>query len=398
MKTRRITKPRNIAGGAVSILVGIAALTVPACRRAEPEHHEESSPPGWKMEVKLSEEAARAAGIETVAVSRETFHPHLQAAGVIRPITDRSVTVRARVGGHVVRVLADVGRHVKGGDPLAYLDGPDVSDALARHRTAAARESAARAALERADRLLGLRAMSGAEVEVRRTEWEATAAEAGAARDDLVRLGLDPADAATAQPGRQYVVRAPMGGVVLERGVTPGLIVEKDAALFAIADLGSVWAIVDVFERDLGRIRDTGEVEIRTDAWPDRIFTGRIALVHPALDDASRTAHLRIAIANRDGSLRPGMFVTAAIPLQAATTVEAMAVPSSAIQTIAGMKVVFVAKGEGVYEVRPVETRREAHGMVEIHSGVGEGERVVTGGTFVLKSEVLKGTIAGDEH
>jgi multidrug efflux pump subunit AcrA (membrane-fusion protein) len=87
-----------------------------------------------------------------------------------------------------------------------------------------------------------------------------------------------------------------------------------------------------------------------------------------------------------------------AVPLQGASEVEATAVPDDALQKISGMPAVFVEKYPGVYELRPVETGREAHGMVEIRHGLQEGERVVFRGAFVVKSELLKGTIAGEEH
>ena len=183
----------------------------------------------------------------------------------------------------------------------------------------------------------------------------------------------------------------------MERAVTSGLLVEKDATLFLIADLSDVWALADVYEKDLGQIREEGEAEVRTDAYPGEVFTGRIALIEPVLDEASRTAHVRIVLDNRDGKLRPGLFVTVAVPLRGASEIEATAVSADAIQKISGLPAVFVETLPGRFELRPVETGREAHGMVEIRHGLQEGEKVVIQGAFVLKSELLKGTIEGEE-
>ena len=138
-------------------------------------------------------------------------------------------------------------------------------------------------------------------------------------------------------------------------------------------------------------------MEVRTDAYPEEVFTGRIALVEPVLDEASRTVHVRIVLENRFGKLRPGLFVTVAVPLRGASEIEATAVPSGAIQNISGLPAVFVEREPNRFELRPVEAGREAHGMVEIRHGLKEGEKVVAEGAFVLKSELLKGTIEGEE-
>jgi cobalt-zinc-cadmium efflux system membrane fusion protein len=348
--------------------------------------------------VFLTEGVLRAAGVRVVPVSREAFHPHVVASGVIRSDAQKSVSVRARVGGRVVRVLADVGERVRTGQSLAVIEGPEVTAVLARLRTAAARAGAAREAAARAERLLELKALSRAEVDARMAEAEAAEAEKEAARQDVARLGLD-ANGPGLNPDlpSQFSVTAPMSGVVLERTISPGLLVEKEASLFSIADLSRVWAIADVYEKDLGEVREEGEVEVRTDAYPGEVFTGRIALIEPSLDEASRTAHVRVILDNPSGKLRPGLFVTVAVPLRGASEIEATAIPAEAIQKIAGLPAVFVEKEPGHFELRPVETGREAHGMVEIRHGLKEGERIVAQGAFILKSELLKGTIEGEE-
>ena len=381
--------------------VAVLSWTIPflgiACGRTpessgEPEHAR-SNP----QEVRLSEDAVRAAGIEVISVSREAFHPHIVASGVIRPVAQKSVAVRALVGGRVVRVVADVGDKVRAGQILVTIEGSEVTAAGARYRTAAAREVAAKGALERGERLLDLKGISRAEVDQRRADAETASAEAAAARQDLLRLGLDPANTDAGSRG-EFPVVAPMAGVVLSRSVSPGLLLQREEVLFEIAELSQVWAVVDVYEKDLGEIRDQGEVELHAEAYKDLTFSGQIALIEPALDEAGRTAHVRVVLDNREGKLRPGMFVTAAVPLRGATEVEATAVPDDSIQKISGLPVVFVAIGPTQFELRPVEVGREAHGMVEIRHGLKEGERVVSKGAFVLKSELLKGSIEGEEH
>ncbi|HEV8335698.1 MAG TPA: efflux RND transporter periplasmic adaptor subunit [Candidatus Polarisedimenticolia bacterium] len=378
-----------------ALVLTIASAT--GCRQASEAPPNRELPKADSRIVVLSEEVLRAAGVKVVPVSREAFHPHVVASGVIKPDAQKSVAIRARVAGRIVQVLADVGQRVKAGQSLALIEGPEVTAALSRHRTAAARAAASRKASERAERLLELKAMSRAEVEARKAEAEATEAEAGAARQDLARLGLNPDSVTDSDSPSQFSVPSPLAGVVLERAISPGLLVEKDAALFTIADLSRVWAVADVYEKDLGQIQEEGDVEVATDAYPGEVFTGRIALIEPALDESSRTAHVRIVLDNRSGKLRPGLFVTVAVPLRGASEIEATAVPAGAVQKISSLPVVFVQVQPGRFELRPVETGREAHGMIEIRHGLHEGEQVVAEGAFVLKSELLKGTIEGED-
>jgi len=348
--------------------------------------------------VTLSQEVLLAAGIRSVPVSKEVFHPHVVATGVIRPDAQRSVTIRSRIAGRVLRVAADVGDKVASGQLLAVLEGPDVTAAQARYRTALAREAAAKRAAERGAKLLQIGAMSLAEVESRNSEAEVAAAEAAAARQDLTRLGLNPEnDASDPSHASEFKITSPLPGIVLERQVSPGLLVDREAALFTVADLTRVWAVADVYEKDLGQIQAQGEVEVRSDAFPDQVFVGRIAMVEPALDEQARTAHVRVVLDNPEGKLRPGLFVTVDVPLRGTSEVEAMAVPAGALQKISGLSAVFVELGPGRYELRPVDIGREAHGFVEIRHGLQAGEKVVSEGAFVLKSELLKGSIEGED-
>ena len=398
MKRTRIGADGRTAR-AVALVTALSATALIGCGdRAEGDRPADVEKPGLH-EVLLSAEAVRTAGIETMQVSREVFHPHVVASGVIRPVAQKSVSVRSPAAGRVVRVLVDVGGRVRAGQPLAEVESQELAAAFARHRTAAAKQAAALKSLQRAEALLNIQGISKAEVEARRAESEVASAEALAARQDLARLGLVPAGLEeTFRQPVAFPITAPLSGTILGRTVSPGLLVEKDAALFEIADLATVWAVVDVYEKDLGLVQEQGDVEVQTDAYADTKFSGRIALIEPSLDEASRTAHVRVVLDNRPGRLRPGMFVTVALPLRDASNTEAVSVPSAAVQKIAGLPAVFVEREPGRYELQPVETGLEAHGMVEIRDGLKGGERVVTAGAFILKSELLKDSIAGEEH
>jgi RND family efflux transporter MFP subunit len=212
----------------------------------------------------------------------------------------------------------------------------------------------------------------------------------------MLRLGLDAAQPAEAGKPSEIPVAAPVAGTVIERTAAPGLAVDKDASLFVVASLRRVWVIADIYEKDLGQIESRGEVEVRSDAYPGAAFKGRLALVEPSLNETARVAHARIVLENPDGRLRPGLFVTAAIPMTGAPGA-AIAIPVEALQKINGATAVFVESAPGEYALRPVEAGREGEGKVEITQGLAQGEQVVVAGAFTLKSELLKGTLGGDE-
>jgi RND family efflux transporter MFP subunit len=153
---------------------------------------------------------------------------------------------------------------------------------------------------------------------------------------------------------------------------------------------------VDVYEKDLGDVADHGEADVRSDADPGKVFKGRVALVEPALDAASRVAHVRVVLDNTAGTLRPGLLVTVALPRKSSPVGEGLAVPRDAIQQIAGLPAVFVEKEGDRFELRPIEAGRESAGKVEVLKGLEAGEKVVVRGAFMLKSELLKGTLEAE--
>jgi len=372
----------------LALVVSLAAL---AC---QPEEHVSDRAPRAEGPhvIRLSSEALAAAGLEIVTASRSSFHPSAPAAGFVAPNARRSVTVRTPVEGRVERVSADVGARVGRGEVLFVIESAEASAVLSRLTAAVGRESVAREALQRAEGLLAIEAISRSETERRRVEAEAASAEAQAARQDMRRLGLDP----SRQDGRLEVV-APIEGTVLEVSAVEGGLVARETPLAVVGDLSRVWALVEVPVTTVGTIDSGGAVEVRSPAFPGVVFPGRIDVVEPVVAVATARLQVRIILDNRGGELRPGLFVSTELPLTKPPT-EGTAVPGDAIQRFSGVTAVFVETSSGTFELRPVETGREAGGHVEVTRGLREGERVVSRGAFVLKSELLESSIAAENE
>ena len=187
---------------------------------------------------------------------------------------------------------------------------------------------------------------------------------------------------------------SPQDGIVLERNVSDGMRVMPGDVLFRVADHSHVWATVDVAERDLAAVATGQSVTVRARSYPDRVFTGKVALVYPHLSPATRTVRVRIELPNSDHLLLPDMYAEAEIDTGGGAKV--LAVPDSAIIDSGDRQVVIVDKGEGRFEPRKVQLGRRGAGYVEIKAGVIEGDSVVTSANFLIDAESnLKAALRG---
>lgn len=168
-----------------------------------------------------------------------------------------------------------------------------------------------------------------------------------------------------------------------------GQVVDPTHVVLRVADLSTVWVMLDVYERDLARVRPGDTAEIRSEAYPDRVFSGRVGLVESVVDTRTRTARVRIEVANEGHQLRPGQFVRARVMTHGESR-NAICVPARALTQFEGTQSLFVEVGRNHYELRPVEVGARAGDDVEIVRGLAENDAVVTDGVFALKSELLR--------
>ena len=332
--------------------------------------------------------------VSTVVAGLVRLAGDIQVVGTVSYDQDHLAFVGPLVAGRVSRLLAGVGDHVRRGQALAEIESADVGQARADLIAARARAAAAELNLHRESDLAERHISSAREKEVAEAQWITESAATRAATERLRALGLTSQDLATGEKadlGGRLAMRAPIDGVVLERGVTLGQAVERATDAFKIADTGHVWVDLDLYEKDLPRVHVGGQVEIRADAYPSEIFKGRVAYVVPVVDQATRTAKVRVELPNESGKLSFGQLVTARLvgdPATVATPV--LAVPRAAIQRVDGRSVVFVKSSDASFERRLVELGVSTGDEVEIRRGVTAGELVAADGAFLLKSELLR--------
>jgi len=337
---------------------------------------------GTKVRFK-TRETARLAGIETVAATEALREAGVTA--VVRVVYDASklASVSAPAPGIVSGVRADVGARVRRGDPLATIQSATVGAGRAQEEAARSRVAAANVSLERQRDLLAAGVTSVREVQEAEQALSSANAELAALESQLGMVGGGSAGT--------YALVAPLSGEVTRRDVSIGMSVEGGAPLFEIVDASTMWAEVDVAERDLPLVAVANKVTIVLDTFPDRTFEGTIAYIAPTVSVETRTALARVELDNADRVLRGNMYGTARIAVTNARPT--VTVPAAAVQNAKGVNLVFVRLAEDEFEARRVVVASRQGDEVRLAEGVVPGEVVVTSGSFMLKTETLKDSI-----
>jgi cobalt-zinc-cadmium efflux system membrane fusion protein len=312
--------------------------------------------------------------------------------------------VSAPLAARVTRLVASAGDDVRIGQPLVVLQSREIGEALGALHSATARVTLARQALERRRTLAAERITPQRSVEEAEAELIAAEAAERAARASLNAIGVDSMSGA-GESG--LVLRAPVGGTVLERTVAIGQLADPARPLFRIAHLGTLWLTVHAFERDAVRLSRGTAARVSFAALPGETFAGTIARVGQQVDPTSRTVAVRIDLPNPQRRLKPGMSATAAVPIGTRGE-RVLTVPAAALQRVGERWVVFVPDADakpgsaagpsGRFHIRAVARGRELDGEVEILDGLAATDRVVSDGAFVLKAELDKRAGSGDAH
>lgn len=363
---------------ATSILAAFGTLT---CSDNDTLEHAQSDPLPLNV-VALDSTAVAVAEIEVDSV-RLVHNSTLHANGVLTYDANAVAMVGPKVEGRIVRVFHDLGDRVSRGTRLAILESQEVGDIRAEVGRAQAEADLARQNYEREQRLQEENVSSEKEMLEARAAFESATAALHAAKAKLRVLGALEADTTG------FALIAPLAGTVVERNAVVGQIAGPEDQIFTIVDLMQLWLVVDIYDKDLTKIAAGQDVRIRTDAFRDAIFNGRVSYVGQILDPESHTIKVRVLVEN-PGQLRPGMFARAEVELPEPDGT--LAVPRKAVQKLEGETVVFIPQ-EGCCRFQAIPIRIGAQVDVDfivVLSGVQAGQRIVGQGSFFLKSELLK--------
>jgi Cu(I)/Ag(I) efflux system membrane fusion protein len=318
--------------------------------------------------VELSADRIQLMGLRTALAAREALGTSLRAAGFVAPNEAGLMSVNIRYSGWVEsQVVAQTGQLVQKGEVLLTVYSPELNTS----------QTVFLNTIRWSDKRGGTGPAQAQGSDMERD-----------ARNRLELLGVATADidaiAESGKPLRAVPVRAPGRGYVARKSVVKGLYVPAGTELFQLADLSSVWVLVEVHEGDLSRVRLGQQATFETSSAPGQRFAGRVQFIYPGLNTGSRTLQARIELGNPKLELRPGMFGDVTLETGAA---EAVVIPADALVDTGDHRYVFVDRGGGRFEPRAVRTGASGGGKVAILEGLADGERVVTRANFLLDSE-----------
>lgn len=347
-----------------------------------------------------SSKVAAQVGIE-VAPAAEVTHAHkLSANAETAYDANHYAEISPRVAGFLREVKVDLGQAVRQGDVLATVDSAEVSGAKAQYVSARAALTLAEVTAERTRSLTRTGSVAGkAELEVLTTLNQAQTSVMDA-EQKLRNLGFGDAELAeiirTKDIRNLLGVVAPIGGTVVVRHAVQGEAVQATSQLFAVADTSRMWLWIDVYESDIDHVKP-GQSVTFTISGADPQGAGYAALgevtwVGTEVNDRTRTTRVRAEVENPSGHLRANQFGQAEITI--GTEHKAVVVPRAAVQRKDGTDLVFLPQADGSYRPQRVLTKPSDRGdVVEVAWGLAAGQKVVTKGAFLLKTEIMKGAI-----
>ena len=300
--------------------------------------------------VTISLDKVQRLGVRTAEVQERTLARTVRAFASLQFDERRQTVVAPRFAGWIEKLLVNaVGDPVTRGQPLFEVYSPELN--------------------------------------VLQQEWQ-LAGRMAYATDKLRNLGYPEAEMERLRRGerpRIVTIPSPTTGTVIEKTAVEGARFQAGDPLFRIVDTTNMWVIAEVYEQDLAYVKVGDLARVTVNAWPDRTFEGKVTFIYPNIGKESRTARLRIEVANPDGALRADMAATVEIasPLEGSR----VAVPDSAVIDSGRRQVVLVERGEGRYEPRPVKLGARVPGFVQVVDGLEPGERVVTQATFLIDAE-----------
>ncbi len=347
----------------------------------EPKYAEEAPatgaaapPPGFSV-VKIPLERRQEIGVTTAKVEKRTIGGALETNGVVAEDEGRLKAVNAKFGGYIDKLYVDrTGQPVRRGQPLLSVYSPDL----------VATERELLLALENVRRLSAGNPQAASDASSLLTAtrqrlrlWDIPDSEI----DRIEKSG---------EVSKTLTLYSPVSGVVLKKDAIAGLAIMPGMPLYTIADLSTVWVLADVYQSEMAMTAPGNSAVVSASFLPGETFRGRVDFVYPTLTEETRTIKVRVVIPNPKGLLKPGMFVRVSL---SGKDRAALAIPRSALIQTGERQIAFVEQSAGVYAPREVVTGVQGKDIVEVRSGLSQGEMVVTSANFLIDSESRIGAI-----
>jgi len=333
--------------------------------------YEGEEPPAKAGTVKISLDKVQLLGVRTEPAAERELRRVIQAVGTIQANERLLFRVTPRFEGWIETLHVNTtGEAVKRGQPLMAVYSPELVTAQEEYLIALRAVDESRASGPDAQAVMQ-RMTEG--VVRRLRNW-------GIAESELETLRSE------GKVRQLLTYRSPTTGIVLQKPSVQGMRFMPGETLYEIADLSSVWLVAEVFERDLGLVKLGQPARLRILAYPEREFAGKVVFISPILEADTRTARVRIELANPRGLLKPAMYGSVELTAGNARG-KTLAIPDSAVLDSGARQIVLVQRGEGLFEPRNVKLGMRADGYVEVREGVASGEQVVVRANFLIDAE-----------
>lgn len=347
-----------------------------------PVYADEIAPAGSNA-VRIDLDKVQKLGVRTEAVALRSVTRAIRAVGTVQVDERKLYIVSQKYEGWIEKLHADAtGKAVRQGEPLMEVYSPSL--VLAQQEYLAASRATGR--------------LQGADPETRGTAGDLAESALNRLRNwDIPEEQIKQLRTRGSASKTMNVV-APVSGVILEKTAIQGMRFMPGEMLYRIADLSTVWVVADIFEQDMGMVREGQSAEVTLSAMPGKVFSGKVSFIYPTLTAETRTVKVRIEMPNSEGTLRPALYATVqlAAPKDGGSVIT---VADSAVLDSGSRQVVLVERGEGLYEPRPVRIGGKGSGYVEILDGLKEGEKVVVRANFLIDAEAnLKAALGHFSH
>jgi len=370
-----------------SKLTFIALLTclllITGCKKSQPSGATQTA---QDPNLVMANEALLAQ-IKISVVSQGDVSDILRVAGQIDYDEQALTRIGASVTGRVTQINAQLGNEVKKGDTLALINSSELSNSQLAYLKARSEKEFHRRTVQRAKTLFEADVISAAELQRRESEYEVASAQTRAAQDQLRVLGVNLKAmeelATTGSIDSVASVMATIKGVVVERKVTTGQVVQPADVLFTVADLSRVWAVAQVPEQQVAQVKVGQSVRIEVPALQNEQLLGKLIYVGQTVNPETRTVLVRTELDNTSGRLKPSMLASMLIE---STPKKQLVIPTSAVVREQDADYVFVQEKPGVFRLKPVRLTSEHNGQRVVLDGLSQGVKIVSDGAFHLNN------------
>jgi len=365
----------------IALLTSLLLIT--GCKKSQPSGATQTA---QDPNLVMANEALLAQ-IKISVVSQGDVSDILRVAGQIDYDEQALTRIGASVTGRVTQINAQLGNEVNKGDTLALINSSELSNSQLAYLKARSEKEFHRRTVQRAKTLFEADVISAAELQRRESEYEVASAQTRAAQDQLRVLGVNLKAmeelATTGAIDSVASVMATIKGVVVERKVTTGQVVQPADVLFTVADLSRVWAVAQVPEQQVAQVKVGQSVRIEVPALENEKLIGKLIYVGQTVNPESRTVLVRTELDNTSGRLKPSMLASMLIE---STPTKRVVVPITAIVREQDADYVFIEEKPGSFRLKPVRLSSEHNGQRVVLDGLSQGTRIVSDGAFHLNN------------